>query len=93
MVTHVLQEFSSVGRASVSKTEGRGFESPNSCHFSSYRRRSFLPLCSAATFRKSRQIRLPIGESVIKALVFPKWEPISLSTLTAGAKALTRKKS
>ena len=28
-----LQEFSSVGRASVSKTEGRGFESPNSCHF------------------------------------------------------------
>jgi hypothetical protein len=28
-----VQEFSSVGRASVSKTEGRGFESPNSCHF------------------------------------------------------------
>jgi hypothetical protein len=28
-----LQEFSSVGRASVSKTEGRGFESLNSCHF------------------------------------------------------------
>jgi hypothetical protein len=27
-----VQEFSSVGRASVSKTEGRGFESPNSCH-------------------------------------------------------------
>ena len=26
-----LEEFSSVGRASVSKTEGRGFESPNSC--------------------------------------------------------------
>jgi hypothetical protein len=28
-----VQEFSSVGRASVSKTEGRGFESPNSCHY------------------------------------------------------------
>jgi NAD(P)-dependent dehydrogenase (short-subunit alcohol dehydrogenase family) len=29
-----LQEFSSVGRASVSKTEGRGFESLNSCQIS-----------------------------------------------------------
>ena len=28
-----LEECSSVGRASVSKTEGRGFESPHSCHF------------------------------------------------------------
>ena len=37
------QEFSSVGRASVSKTEGRGFESPNSCHFSSKIRYTTLP--------------------------------------------------
>ena len=29
-----IKGFSSAGRASVSKTEGRGFESPNPCHFS-----------------------------------------------------------
>ena len=30
---HGLQECSSAGRASVSKTESRGFESPHSCHY------------------------------------------------------------
>ena len=30
---HKAQGFSSVGRASVSKTEGRGFESLSPCHF------------------------------------------------------------
>ena len=33
MVMRYLQGFSSVGRASVSKTEGRGFESLSPCHF------------------------------------------------------------
>ena len=36
-----LQERSSVGRASVSKTEGRGFESPRSCQVSPFMK--FLP--------------------------------------------------
>jgi hypothetical protein len=61
-----LQEFSSVGRASVSKTEGRGFESPNSCHF------FYLYAQSPALPLKRSQIRLPFAESMIMALVFPK---------------------
>ncbi len=38
-----MQECSSVGRASVSKTEGPRFESVHSCHFSPYIAEIFMP--------------------------------------------------
>jgi preprotein translocase subunit SecE len=47
-----LQECSSVGRASVSKTEGRGFESLRSCHY--------LSLKGAGSTRSMSMTKNPI---------------------------------
>jgi hypothetical protein len=53
-----VQEFSSVGRASVSKTEGRGFESPNSCHFLE-NGNAFCKPCASVPFRADDLVMHP----------------------------------
>jgi glycoside/pentoside/hexuronide:cation symporter, GPH family len=72
-----MQEFSSVGRASVSKTEGRGFESLNSCHFylESYRKATEGGMNQPLSRRTVTAFATGIGPVAVLGLPFSVYLP------------------
>ena len=73
-----LQEFSSVGRASVSKTEGRGFESPNSCQAN----RFAIPHSGTQTMATTNPVQfLQQVRAEVAKVVWPTRREVVLTTI------------